>query len=68
MKKLKDGAWQQAMASLEISEGKADRQATRHHWPLPRGCCLPIKHLLHRGHDTAGYSKLICDKPGEKQE
>lgn len=28
MKELKDGAWQQAMASLEISE-KADRQGTR---------------------------------------
>lgn len=29
MKKLKDGAWQEAMSTLEMSGEKADRQVTR---------------------------------------
>lgn len=51
----------------EWGEGRqTSKKATTGHCPEVPALHANIFYL--RGHDTAGYSELICDKPGEKQE
>lgn len=71
MKQLEDGAWQQAMSSLEISEKKADRHVTRQPLATAQRLLPSIQTSSAIGVMTqqgTQSSKLICDKPGKKQE